>query len=169
MFGEPDPADAIPVAREELGDGAMLAARRLTTKRVLVLVGVLALIGLGLVTLIVWPSVPHGGLSQADAVQIAWRHADSGAVAVVSAEVRGNFNTEHDRPIHRWAWVVTFSGQWHLLCQGAAEGCDPRSEWVAIDYYTGEWIASQHSYPSHRKGADKPNENQSGPTHVLTI
>jgi hypothetical protein len=128
----------------------IVAARRLTSKRVLILVGALALIGLGLVTLKLWLSGPHDGLSQADAGQITWRHTDSGAVAVASAEVRGNFNTGHNLPIHRWAWVVTFSGQWHLLCQGAGEGCDPRSEWVAIDYYTGEWIASQHSYPSHR-------------------
>jgi hypothetical protein len=61
-----------------------------------------------------------------------------------SAEITRDFKTHH------WAWVVTFNGQWHLLCSGhVTDGsCDPTTEWVAIDFYTGQWIASQFSYPA---------------------
>jgi hypothetical protein len=38
--------------------------------------------------------------------------------------------------------VVTFNGQWHLLCSGhVTDGsCDPTSQWVAIDYYTASGL-----------------------------
>jgi len=61
-----------------------------------------------------------------------------------------SIQTGFDIPIHDQAWVVTFSGQWHLLCEG---GCDPTTEGVAIDYSTGEWIASQYSFPQRRQGS----------------
>jgi len=46
--------------------------------------------------------------------------------------------------------LATFNGQWHLLCSGhVTDGsCDPTSQWVASDYYTGQWIASQFAYPA---------------------
>jgi hypothetical protein len=95
---------------------------------------------------------PGRGISRSDAIQIAREHTGAGAVSVSSAEVRHNFNTGFDLPTHRWAWVVTFYGQWHLLCSGhVTDGsCDPTSQWVAIDYNTGEWIASQFAYPAGR-------------------
>jgi len=104
-------------------------------------------LGMALMATRLWLASPHVGLSQAAAIQIAWTHVDQGATGVSSAEVRHNFRTGFDIPIHDQAWVVTFAGQWHLLCAAA---CDPTTEWVAIDYKTGEWIASQYSYPSRR-------------------
>jgi hypothetical protein len=104
-------------------------------------------LGMALLATRLWLASPHVGLSQAAAIQIAWTHVDQGATGVSSAEVRHNFRTGFDIPIHDQAWVVTFAGQWHLLCAAA---CDPTTEWVAIDYKTGEWIASQYSYPSRR-------------------
>jgi hypothetical protein len=93
---------------------------------------------------------PGTGISRFDAIQAAWPHTGSGAVAVISVEIRENFNTGFDLPSHRWAWIVTFNGQWQLLCSGHTTDsrCDPTTQWVAIDYYTGEWIASQYSYPA---------------------
>jgi hypothetical protein len=126
----------------------LVPAYSVSRKRLLVLGGVGLLLSVAVLVLLLWSSPPRGGLTRAQAIQAAWTHVDKGAVAVSSAEVRQNFNTGFDLPIHRWAWVVTFSGQWHLLCQGGPEGCDPTTEWVAIDYSTGDWIASQHSYPS---------------------
>ena len=72
---------------------------------------------------------------------------DPGALGVTSAEVREDFNTGFDLPVHHWAWIVTFNGTWQLLCSGA---CDRTTEWVAIDYGSGVWIASQYSYPNRR-------------------
>jgi hypothetical protein len=94
---------------------------------------------------------PGNGISRSEAIQVAWQHAGSGADAVMSVEIRQNFNTGFDLPTHRWAWVVSFNGQWHLLCSGHTtdRSCDPTTEWVAIDYYSGDWIASQYSYPHH--------------------
>ena len=106
-------------------------------------------LSLASLALLLWPSPPSGGLTRAEAVQVGWTHVDKGAVAVSYAEIRRDFNTGFDLPTHHWAWVVAFTGQWHLLCQGGPEGCDPTTEWVAIDYFTGDWIASQHSYPTH--------------------
>ena len=96
------------------------------------------------------PDSPGKGISRSDAVQMASQHSGQGAVTVRSAEIKRNFVTGFDLPTHHWAWVVTFDGQWHLLCSGhVTDGsCDPTSEWVALDYYTGQWIASQHSYPA---------------------
>jgi hypothetical protein len=122
-------------------------ARMPTARRLFVLAGLIMVLGLGFVAVRLWPTSPHGGLSQAAAIQIARTHIDQGAAGVLSAEVRRNFHTGFDIPIHDQTWVVTFSGQWHLLCDG---GCNPTSEWVAIDYYTGQWIASQYSYPLRR-------------------
>ena len=95
---------------------------------------------------------PGKGISGSDAIQLAWEHTGQGAVSVRSAEIRRNFRTGFDLPTHHWAWVVTFNGQWHLLCSGhVTDGsCDPTSQWVAIDYSTGQWIASQFSYPAAR-------------------
>jgi hypothetical protein len=96
------------------------------------------------------PDSPGSGISRSDAVQLASEHTDSGAVTLRSAEIKRDFQTGFDLPKHHWAWVVTFNGQWHLLCSGhVTDGsCDPTSQWVAIDYYTGHWIASQFSYPA---------------------
>jgi hypothetical protein len=93
---------------------------------------------------------PGSGISRSDAIQLAWQHSGTGALTVRSAEIKRNFQTGFHQPTHRWAWVVTFNGQWQLLCSGhTTDGsCDPTSQWVAIDYYTGQWIASQFSYPA---------------------
>ena len=131
-----------------------LKIERLSKKRTLLLLGGLALIVtvVTVVTALGLPSKdnPGKGISGSDAVQLAWDHAGQGAVTVRSAEIKRNFVTGFDLPTHHWAWVVTFNGQWHLLCSGhVTDGsCDPTSEWVAIDYYTGQWIASQFSYPA---------------------
>jgi hypothetical protein len=92
---------------------------------------------------------PGNGISRSAAIQLASEHSGHGAVSMRSAEIQRNFQTGYDLPIHHWAWVVIFNGQWHLLCSGhVTDGsCDPTSQWVAIDYYTGQWIASQFSYP----------------------
>ena len=131
-----------------------LKIERLSKKRTLLLLGGLALI-VTVVTVVTALGLrsmdnPGKGISGSDAVQRAWDHAGQGAVTVRSAEIKRNFVTGFDLPTHHWAWIVTFNGQWHLLCSGhVTDGsCDPTSEWVAIDYYTGEWIASQHSYPA---------------------
>ena len=93
---------------------------------------------------------PGFGISRPDAIKAAWEHVGPGAVAVNSAEIKHHFQTGLNVRAHSWAWVVIFSGQWHLLCSGhTTDGsCDPTSQWVAIDYYTGEWIASEFSYPA---------------------
>jgi hypothetical protein len=126
---------------------SMARARMASARWRSVLVGLTIVLSLALLALRLWPNSPHGGLSQSEAIQIAWTHVDQGATGVSTAEVRHNFHTGFDIPIHDQAWVVTFAGQWHLTCAG---GCDPTTEWVAIDYYTGEWIASQYSYPARR-------------------
>jgi hypothetical protein len=125
----------------------MARARMASARWRFVFVGLTIVLGLALLAIRLWPTSPHVGLSQAAAIQIAWAHVDQGATGVSSAEVRHDFHTGFDIPIHDQTWVVTFAGQWHLLCAG---GCDPTTEWVAIDYDTGEWIASQYSYPSSR-------------------
>jgi hypothetical protein len=130
----------------------LIPARLVSTKRLFAIGAVVVLLAIGSLVLLIWGTAqagpPRGGLTQTQAVQAAWKHADSGALRVLSSEVRKDFYTGFDLPVHRWAWVVTFTGQWHLLCQGGPEGCDPTTEWVAIDYSTGDWIASQYSYPS---------------------
>lgn len=125
----------------------MARARMASARWRFVFVGLTIVLVLALLAIRLWPTSPHVGLSQAAAIQIAWAHVDQGATGVSSAEVRHDFHTGFDIPIHDQTWVVTFAGQWHLLCAG---GCDPTTEWVAIDYDTGEWIASQYSYPSSR-------------------
>jgi hypothetical protein len=125
----------------------MVTAKMAGSRRLLLLAGLILVLGLSFLSVRLWPTGPHGGLSQAAAVQIAWTHVNTGATGVLSAEIRHDFHTGFDIPIHDQAWVVTFTGQWHLLCVG---GCDPTTEWVAIDYYTGEWIASEYSYPQRR-------------------
>ena len=109
--------------------------------------GLVILLFIGLLATRIPATDTARGLSQAQAIEIAWSHADSGATSVISTEVRSNYRTGFDIPVRPKAWVVTFGGQWHLLCQS---GCDPTTEWVAIDYYTGEWIASQYSYRAGR-------------------
>jgi hypothetical protein len=126
----------------------------LSRKRMLLLVGSLALVvtvvtavtALGLQSL----ESPGKGISRSDAVHLAWTHSGQGAVTVRSVEIQRNFQTGFDLPTHHWAWVVTFNGHWQLICSGhVTDGsCDPTSQWVAIDYYTGQWIASQFSYPA---------------------
>jgi hypothetical protein len=118
----------------------------LSTNRLRILCLIVIVLALASLALVLLPRPPRGGLSRSAAIQAAWKHVDAGAVSVSGAEIRHDFNTGFDLPVHSWAWVVTFSGQWHLLCQGGPEGCDPTSEWVAIDYSSGAWIASQHSY-----------------------
>ena len=127
-------------------------ARLVSTKRLFAIGAVVVLLAIGTLVLLIWGTEqggpPRGGLTQTQAVQAAWNHVDNGALSVVSSEVRKDFKTGFDLPVHHWAWVVTFTGQWHLLRQGGPEGCDPTTEWVAIDYSTGDWIASQYSYPT---------------------
>jgi len=136
------------VARLELKIGSLSRERLLLILAGLALVVtvVTAVTALGVQS----PDSPGKGISRSDAVQMAWQHSGQGAVTVRSAEIKRNFVTGFDLPTHHWAWVVTFDGQWHLLCSGhVTDGsCDPTSEWVALDYYTGRWIASQHSYPA---------------------
>ena len=114
---------------------------------VVALAALVVLLLVGLAATRMTTTDPAGGLSRAAAIAIAWTHVDPGATGVMSAEVRSNYQTGFDVPVHPKAWVVTFGGQWHLLCQG---GCDRTTEWVAIDYYTGEWIASEYSYRASR-------------------
>jgi len=121
---------------------------RVGTKRLVILASAVITLALASLAFLLWTSPPHGGLTKAQAVQTAWTHVNDGATGVTSAEIRRNFDTGLGVPIHDWSWVVTFRGQWHLLCQGAPSSCDPTSEWVAIDYFTGDWIASQYSYPA---------------------
>jgi len=105
---------------------------------------VIAVLAIGLAIFRLWPTVPHDGLTRADAIRIARTHAGPQATSVISAEIRKDFKTGFDLPVHQWSWVVTFSGNWELICTGA---CSRTSEWVAIDYYTGQWIASEYAYP----------------------
>ena len=119
---------------------------KMIVRRQFALVGLLILLCFGFLATRIWATNTPGGLSQEAAIQIAWKHVDPGATGVISAEARSNFQTGFDLPAHAKAWVVTFSGQWHLLCE---PGCDPTTEWVAIDFYTGEWIASEYSYQAH--------------------
>jgi hypothetical protein len=121
----------------------------LSTNRLRVLCLIVIVLALASLALLLWPRAPHGGVSQADATRIAWENVNPGATTVASTELRKDFNTGHDLPVHQWSWVVTFNGHWQLLCQGGPQGCTPTTEWVAIDYFTGAWIASEYSYPSH--------------------
>jgi len=68
---------------------------------------------------------PGTGISRSDAIKVAW-------------STRAPVRSPSTPPT------------WHLLCSGhTTDGsCDPTSQWVAIDYYTGEWIASEFSYPA---------------------
>jgi hypothetical protein len=91
---------------------------------------------------------PYGGLDRTAAIHAARQHltpggGDPSSESVISADVRQDFDTGFGLPRHRWSWVVNFRGNWALACTGA---CVATSEWVAVDYYTGDWIASQHSY-----------------------
>ena len=128
-----------------------LAVQRVSRRWTLILLGGLFVVVL-VIGLLAVQSLerPGTGISRSDAIKVAWEHTGSGAVAVNSADIRHNFRTGLNVRAHSWAWVVTFSGQWRLLCSGhTTDGsCDPTSEWVAIDYYTGEWIASEFSYPA---------------------
>ena len=103
---------------------------------------------LGFVGFQLWPRGPHGGVTQSNAINVARAHVDPGSTSIRSAELRQDFHTGFDLPPHPWSWVVTFNGRWHLLCEGTSRACDSTTEWVAVDYYTGEWIASQFSYPA---------------------
>jgi hypothetical protein len=120
-------------------------------KRLIVMCVIVAVLSSAALVILIWGRVqdgaPRGGLTRTEAIQAATAHVDSGAIGVASSEVRKDFNTGFDLPVHRWVWVVTFYGHWELLCDGA---CDRTTEWVAIDYGTGEWIASQYSYPNRR-------------------
>ena len=125
----------------------LVPAWRISTKRLYAICVVVFILSVASLAILIWgPALagpPRGGLTRTQAIEAAWPHADAGAVGVVSSEVRRDFNTGFDLPVHRWAWVVTFSGHWQLLCDGA---CDRTTEWVAIDYSTGVWIASEYSY-----------------------
>ncbi len=124
-------------------DGAMFQMTR--GKWALLTCSAIALLAIGLAILRLWPTVPNDGLARADAIRIARTHAGPQATTVISAEIRKDFNTGFNLTVHHWSWVVTFSGNWELICTGA---CTRTSEWVAIDYYTGQWIASEYAYPS---------------------
>jgi hypothetical protein len=132
-----------------------LKTGKFSRKRTLLLLSGLAVVlvvGLAIVAALGLRPVdsPGRGISQADAIHLAWDHTGQGAISVRSAEIRRNFQTGFNLPTHHWTWLVTFNGQWHLLCSGhVTDGsCDPTSQWVAIDYYGGQWIASQFSYPA---------------------
>ncbi len=105
--------------------------------------GVLAIAAIVVVVLL--SQSPGRGLSQDNAVRIARTHVSTAATSVLSTEVRQNFDTGFGLPVHKWTWLVTFSGHWEIACSG---NCVSSSEWVAIDYYTGDWIASQFEYPN---------------------
>jgi len=127
----------------------LVPAWRISTKRLYAICAVVGILSLASLGLLLWGKTqagpPPGGLSRSQATQAAWTHVDAGATAVASSELRKDFNTGFDLPVHRWTWVVTFYGHWELLCQGP---CDRTTEWVAIDYSTGQWIASEYSYPT---------------------
>src|SRR5947207_13950065 len=120
-----------------------LKFRRFSMKRMLLLLGGLAVI-VAIVTALALqsPDRPGNGISGSDAVQRAWEHSDPGAVTVRSAEIKRDFVTGFDLPTHHWVWVVTFNGQWHLLCSGhVTDGSgDHTSEWLPIDSHTSPWI-----------------------------
>jgi hypothetical protein len=132
---------------------ALIPAGLLSIKRLLAIGAMVVLLAIGSLAILIWAPAqagpPRSGLTRTQAIEAAWPHADAGAIGVVSSEVRKDFNTGFDLPIHHWAWVVTFYGHWQLLCDGA---CDRTTEWVAIDYSTGVWIASQYSYQAHPSG-----------------
>src|SRR5207249_8497736 len=94
-----------------------LKLRRFRLKRILLLLGGLAVV-VAVVTALALqsPNRPGNGISAADAIQRAWEHSGPGAVTVRSAEIKRDFVTGFELPTHHWAWVVTFNGQWHLLC-----------------------------------------------------
>jgi len=130
----------------------MIPALRVSTRRLVVIGSIVTVLSLASLGILAWGATqgggpPRGGLTRTQAIQAAWDHVDPGAVGVASAEVRQDFNTGFDLPVHQWAWIVTFNGHWQLLCSGA---CDRTTEWVAIDYGTGIWIASQYSYPNRQ-------------------
>jgi hypothetical protein len=118
-------------------------------KRIVIISLVVSLLSIAALAILLWAAVPagppRGGLTRAQAIAAAWEHVNPGAVGVASAAVQKDFNTGFDLPVHHWTWIVTFYGHWELLCQGA---CDRTTEWVAVDYFSGTWIASQYSYPS---------------------
>ena len=121
----------------------------MTIRRPVVAAGIItAAVVIGFVAFQLWSRGPHGGLTQADAIRVAQAHVDQGSTSIRSAELRQDFHTGFDLSPHPWTWVITFNGQWHLLCQGSGDTCDSTTEWVAVDYYTGDWIASQFSYPA---------------------
>jgi hypothetical protein len=126
----------------------VVPARLISTKRVFILATVVGILSIASLATLIWvvPSggPPRGGISRAQAIQAAWEHAGTGAEGVASAELRKDFKPGFDIPMRQWTWVVTFTGHWQLICQGA---CDRTTEWVAIDYFSGVWIASQYSYP----------------------
>jgi hypothetical protein len=94
------------------------------------------------------PFDPHGGITRSAAIALAQTHVDPGASSGASAVVRHDVMRPWPggRDIHLWVWLVTFRGQWELMCAGS--GCSPTTEWVAIDYYTGAWMGSEYTYPS---------------------
>ena len=129
----------------------LMPARQVSIKKLVVIGSAGVVLALASIAILIWGPAqagpPSGGLTRTQAIQVAWEHVDTGAAGVASSEVRKDFNTGFDVPVHHWAWIVTFYGHWELLCQGA---CDRTTEWVAIDYSSGEWIASQYSYPNRR-------------------
>lgn len=96
------------------------------------------------------PGNPGVGIAQDAAIHIARGVADTGVVGLASAVVRHDVTSRYPggRDIHQWVWLVTFRGQWQLLCSGSSDSCNPTTEWVAVDYYTGAWLRSEFSYPA---------------------
>ena len=127
----------------------LIPARLVWRKRIFALATVVVILSIASLAILIWARAqdgpPRGGITRSQAIQAAWEHVGSGAEGVASAEVRKDFNPGFDLPVRRWAWVVTFYGHWQLICQGV---CDRTTVWVAIDYATGVWIASQYSYPT---------------------
>jgi hypothetical protein len=97
-----------------------------------------------------WPGFPHGGVARDAAIRLAQNHTDPGAVGMVSAVVQHDVTIPMSggSTLHQWVWLVTFRGQWQLMCSGSSDACNPTTEWVATDYYTGAWVRSEYSYPA---------------------
>jgi hypothetical protein len=93
------------------------------------------------------PGAP--GVTRDAAIRVARNLSDAGATSLVSAVVQHDVVvTWGGNDIHQWVWLVTFRGQWHLMCGAISDTCDPTTEWVAIDYSTGAWVRSEFTSPA---------------------
>ena len=87
------------------------------------------------------------GVTRDTAIRVARNLTDPGATDLLSAVIKHDVvATWGGNEIHQWVWLVTFRGQWHLMCSATSDTCDPTTEWVAIDYHTGAWVRSEFSF-----------------------